>query len=81
MEDIVGALDGAFNGGEFSALELVVDPAFGRVLGSHESIQVDEHAARLRIVYDRVLHPDQEYEIRVPIILPGERTGTVLSVP
>lgn len=75
-DDLTSALDACFAESEFSSVELALDSVFGEALADQERAATDpDGSSRLRLEYERVLHPDQEYEIRVPIVLPDHRIG------
>ena len=73
--DAVDAVAEAFEGSEFSAIELWVDAHHGRALEGHEAVHSDDSGCVVRIVYERILHPEQEFEIRVPIHFADDRMG------
>lgn len=73
--EFVDGLRDAFGGSEFSRVELWVDRSHGALLVDHEDAVFDDDDVRLRLDFERVLHPDQEYEIRVPVRFSDDRLG------
>jgi UDP-GlcNAc:undecaprenyl-phosphate GlcNAc-1-phosphate transferase len=73
--DVVDALEAVFADSEFSSVELWVDQVHGRSIAEHEAALVDDGGHKATLVFDRVLHPDQEYEIRLPIVFADDRRG------
>jgi UDP-GlcNAc:undecaprenyl-phosphate GlcNAc-1-phosphate transferase len=71
------ALIQAFEESEFSGLELKIDRRHGATLDGHEAARSDGGEVRLHRVFERVLHPEQEYEIRVPIHFADGSMGTL----
>lgn len=77
MDEMVGALADAFEGSEFSALELWASERHGAAFADHDLASPLQAGHRLRIEYERVLHPDQEYEVRLPVYLVDEEIGVM----
>jgi UDP-GlcNAc:undecaprenyl-phosphate/decaprenyl-phosphate GlcNAc-1-phosphate transferase len=73
--EVVDALRDAFEGSEFSAIELWIDSVHGQVFEGVDVAEPDDGGFKVRIVFERVLHPEQEYEIRVPMLFSGDRLG------
>ncbi len=76
-DEVVSALRDAFGGGEFSAVEVGVDGPHVLVAAPAPDLEADSSGSRVRIVFDRVLHPDHEYEIRVPVVLSDSHRGHI----
>jgi UDP-GlcNAc:undecaprenyl-phosphate GlcNAc-1-phosphate transferase len=75
--DVVEALQEAFAGSEFSAIEIRVNAGSGASLRGFEGHVEEASGQYLRLEFERVLHPEQEYEIRVPMVVGRERAGYV----
>ncbi|MDE3004283.1 MAG: MraY family glycosyltransferase [Gemmatimonadota bacterium] len=73
--DIVEHLADAFDGSEFSAVELWVVGSSGGDLACHPLATPDGGGFRLRVDFDRVLHGDQEYKIQAPVLYEGAQVG------
>ncbi len=72
---MVDALLRAFATSEFSALEIWVDSVHGAALAPHDSVRVEGDGYLVDIRFERPLKSEEEYEIRIPLKLPGGRVG------
>lgn len=73
--DVVEAFRTAFAGSEFSSVELWVDRTSGVGLRGASDVRRHEDGYLMRLGFERVLHPEQEFEIRVPLWRDGSRLG------
>jgi len=73
--DLVDTLIDVFSDSEFSSVGLWVDRQHGAGLEGHQAVSSNPRGYLLRAVNERVLHPEQEYEIRMPLVFRDGRTG------
>lgn len=73
--ELIDTLREGLAGSEFSSVGLWVDRAHGRGLEGHGAVTGNPRGYLVRIVYERVLHPEQEYEIRLPLAFRDGRIG------
>lgn len=76
-DEVVDAIRDALKNGEFSAVEIGVEAPHVLVATPASDLESDGSRSRVRVVFDRVLHPDQEYEIRVPVVLSDHHLGYI----
>lgn len=76
-QDVLDALDLAFRSSEFSRLEIWVPEALGRPLGVvlGELVEREGNGYRVRMTFERLLRPDLEVELSVPLFQHGEKVG------
>lgn len=74
-EDVVDAFRTAFAGSEFSSIEIWVNAQTGAALDAVEEARPADQGYQLRLEFERVLHPELEYEIRIPVWLGEQRVG------
>ena len=75
--DILKALDLAFHGSEFSKLVIWVPESVGAPLGMvlGEHVQRDRAGFKIHMTFERLLRPEFEVELTVPLLDAGERIG------
>jgi hypothetical protein len=75
--EVVEALNGAFEGSEFSRIEIWVPEPLGRGLEGLEGVVVEADGRRLSMTFEHVLNPAQEIEVRIPISAEGRPGGRI----
>jgi len=73
--DLVETLTRTFSGSEFTGFQLWADSVHGRCLAELEGVSGGSDGYRVEVAYDRTLHPEHEFEIRVPIRFADGRQG------
>ena len=73
--EVVGALTRAFEGSEFSRIELWIPEHLARSLDGSEGLVPDGDGRRLALTFEHVLNPAQEIEVRIPIAGDGPWSG------
>lgn len=72
---LLDTLRRSFASSEFSALELWVDERHGAMLSSLDHVRHQSDGFLMEIRYERPLHTEHEYEIRVPLLFSNGRSG------
>lgn len=75
VEGVVDGLRDAFEDSEFSAVEFWVEERTAPGVARHDLARPDGQGVKVRLDFDRVLHPDQEYEIRLPVYHDDRQVG------
>jgi UDP-GlcNAc:undecaprenyl-phosphate GlcNAc-1-phosphate transferase len=73
--DVVDILKTAFRGSEFSRIVIWVPGGLSKGWAEDELVLVGDDGCRLTIGFETSLHPEQEVEVRVPILSNGETVG------
>lgn len=76
-ENVLDALDLAFHGSEFSRLEVWVPESLGGALETSvgERVQRDGTGYKIHMTFERLLRPEFEVELTVPLFDGGEKIG------
>jgi UDP-GlcNAc:undecaprenyl-phosphate GlcNAc-1-phosphate transferase len=72
---LAAALERAFAGSEFSRLELWLPSQMGACLEGTQGVTKDGAGYLLGLTFERLIHPEQEVELRVPIFADGQCVG------
>ena len=75
LDEVVSELAAAFDGSEFSAIEIFAENHIASHFIDHDLARRDGSGIRLRVDYQRILRADQEYELRLPIFNNDQRIG------
>jgi UDP-GlcNAc:undecaprenyl-phosphate GlcNAc-1-phosphate transferase len=75
--EVVEALTKAFEGSEFSRVEIWIPESLGRALKGLEGVVHDADGRRLSLTFEHVLNPAQEIEVRIPISADGRVGGRI----
>lgn len=76
-EDVLDALDLAFHGSEFSGLQVWVPQDLGAPFESAlgDRVERDGMGYRVSMTFERLLRPELEVELKVPLFERGEKVG------